>query len=224
MSSEIAPLPDRASLWRDFVTVLFRPQRTMERVLARPGRAVIPLLVLGVLSDSLKQGSFSGLRGHWHTLPPWAFVVVPIGIAVGCAVIVLLVYALAFAVRTIATLLLDGDGPLRDVVAALAWGLTPMVWALLYRLPLALFSNTFIPLQTRIGQAQIEIPDFAAAGCGAALALFVLELAVLSWTIVVTGGTLSAALKISPIRALGALAMTLAVPIVVVVAALLASR
>jgi Yip1-like protein len=224
MSPEIANSIDRTTAWRDFVTVLFQPRTTMERVLARPGRAVIPILILAAISNSLKQGSFSGFRGRWHTLPPWGFVLVPIGILIGCAVTVLLFYALAFGVRFIAKLLLDGNGTVRDVVAAFAWGLTPMVWALIYRVPLALFSSAFIPVRTRIGQAQIEIPEFGAAGCGAALVLFAAELAILIWTIVVTGGTLSTALKISPIRALGALALTLVAPIVVVIAAVLASR
>jgi hypothetical protein len=122
-------------------TILIRPRETIRSVVARPycTRAVILLVVCGALSDLIRSVRWQLYRQSPQfaaMMPrPWIICASLAGILI---VILLLFYLFAYLVWGIGRLL-GGTGDRRVVRVALAWSFAPLIWALLYRIPVALF-------------------------------------------------------------------------------------
>jgi hypothetical protein len=118
---------------------------------------------------------------------------------------------------------LGGTGDIRGVRAALAWGLAPAVWALLYRVPAAIWfaSSGTAAVQVRNGGVKFD-PGMIANGCGVALVFMLLELIVLVWCAVVMSNTVAEAHDYSALHGLGTLVIAAIAPVVVMIAAVLA--
>ena len=121
---------------RNLAAVLVRPRATMAAILAAPNqRAVLLLFALAAVS---------GIFGDFDA-PTLQKVVqqsggAPVGwlIAGITVVVIVLLTALLWFYAWVPFLvgrLLGGTGEIDGVRAALAWGLAPAIWALLYRVP-----------------------------------------------------------------------------------------
>jgi len=118
---------------------------------------------------------------------------------------------------------LGGTGEIRGVRAAVAWGLAPVVWALLYRVPAAIWFAPSAATSVRMRDTSITFdPGAISGGCGIVLAFLVVELIVFVWCAVVMSNTVAEAHGFSAWHALGTLVLSAIAPLVVLLAAVLA--
>jgi Yip1 domain len=209
-------------MWRNLATIMIRPRATMRRILdGGRDRAVLPLILLvllaGLINDlDVKEAQrISSLSGPMIAL-------IAAGVLIGMTLItIVLFYAVTWTAYMIGRFL-EGTGTVRDVRSAMAWGLSPVVWSLLYAIPLALFSP-----RSRAAGLNMEDGGWRftqgnpMTGCGLALLIAVLELTTIIWSIVTTSHTLGEAHRFSSVRGFATLCVLLVLPAVITLAAAL---
>lgn len=211
---------------RSLVTILFRPRDTIRGILSDgQSRRVVPLVLAAILSMILSDARSSGFREALSG-PDAALklLVIVLGVTVGAGILFGLFWLVSWACHLAARFLFGGTGSTADARAALAWGLAPEIWALLFRLPAALLGFGSGPeLRIQNGGDWTFDPGRMSQGCGAALLFGLLELAIFVWCVVLSSINLAEAERISGGKAFGAIAVTLAAPVIIVIAALLAA-
>lgn len=207
----------------NLAAVLVRPRATMRRILEAPrDRMVLPLFALAVLSglfgdvDAPKASQMIGQAGGWRM----ALLVAGVALCI-LAVLVALAWFFAWVPLFIGRFL-GGTGDIRGVRSALAWGCAPVVWALLYRLPAAIwYTHSGAAVRVR-GRSVAFDPGWVGDGCGKALIFGLLELAVFIWSTVVLSNTVAEAHQFTAWHGLGTLVIAAIAPLVIALAALLA--
>lgn len=212
----------------------FRPRRAMREILERGGRQPIAILVIAAfLATAIGEGEVETLRRAAGETGWGLTLLFATGIMLAvCAVGLGLFYGFAwFATHT--GRLLDGSGSFRDVLAALAWGLTPAIWALLFRIPaMILWPSASSVVYEPSNDSGIRIGDGAFTIRGTEVAdapwwqvalLTGLEIAVFVWFLVVASRTLGEAQKISPWKALANLVLALILPAAAMIVAIVAA-
>ena len=210
--------------FRSLVTVLYHPKETIRGILAdgRP-RRVVPVVVVAIvsmmLSDLTVEGLRDGLSGPNATLKT---VVVVLGFAVGAAVVLGLFWLFSWLTHLAARFAFGGGASTADARAALAWGMAPVIWALVYRIP-AFFLNygSGPKLSIDDGSGWSFDPGRMSEGCAVVAVLAFLEVAVLVWWVVTSSLALAEAEGISGGKALGSIAVVAAAPVIIVIAAVL---
>lgn len=206
---------------RRLAGIMVRPQTTMREILdAPPDRMVVPLVLLAILSGMLRDfnaRSFPGIEAK-----TWLIICAAI---VGVVLVfVLLFYAFAWLAYFVARFL-EGTGDAAATRSAMAWGTAPVIWALLYRLPVALFASSANPARVDMQGRNISFTaGMFSDGCLPTLLYAMVELGVLVWCLVVASRTLAEAQRFSSWRALGTLAILAVTPIIVMIAAFLSLR
>ncbi len=208
---------------KNLLTILFSPRETMKGILANRDRMVVPLVLLAIASSGIKDVRLSGARQAVKTLPsPTVWLIVT---AVFLCVIPLLVaffYLLAWIAVWVGRLF-EGRATTRAVRSALAWGGAPVIWALLYRIPVALLVHGSETTEGKIRAGHFVFnPQQLSSGCGFALAIAMLNFVVLVWYLIVTSNTLAEAFDFSGWRGFATLLLTWLSPVVVLLAAALA--
>lgn len=216
---------------RDLAAVLIHPRETIRRVLDRireTGRdRAVPLLVLGAILAAFAQDfDISGVAEVIDENAVYSGLFLAALLIAAMLLFYLLFHAFAWIVMVLGRLL-EGKGEIAAVRSALAWGMAPMVWSLLYRVPLAIslaVSEAGGELShVRVADETFRIdPGVFAHGCGLALLIGFLDLVVTVWTLVVSSITLSEASEISAGRAFAVLLLSLVAPVIVLIAAALA--
>jgi hypothetical protein len=123
---------------KDLVTILYRPRETMRRILDRPDRWSLQIVFFAFVCASVNQIDARHLAEIFpsiHILT--ATTTVGLGIIAGGFVWIAALFILSWIVTPIGRLM-GGEGTVRDVRAALAWSIVPIVWSPIYRLPLVL--------------------------------------------------------------------------------------
>lgn len=199
----------------DLLLILVRPRETMRRVLETRGRRlVVPLVLLASFSAVLTRSN--ELFGATATLRA-------VNAAINVVAWVILFHLFAW-IALVAGRFLGGTGTARDVRAALAWGLVPLVWAIVYRLPVALFAGSARGgIGFDIGDGGVRIGEITASGCVVPILLAVVELAVLVWSIVAASNTVAEAHRFSSLRGAATIGIAASAPVVIVIAAVLAA-
>jgi len=205
-------------------TMLVRPRQTIRTIVAQsPSRRVVPLLVvLATLSSSTRDVRWQA----YHQSPrlaammPSAWIICA-GLAGILIAALLIFYAFAFLAWGIGRFL-GGTADRRAVRLALAWSLAPLIWALLWRIPIALF-------QPAMGAALNQMHDpadilRAVAGMITLYGLMsysviaLLTIAVDIWCLVLAGVALSEVNGFSTWRGAATLGFSLLAPIIVAAA------
>lgn len=207
--------------WPAFVSILYAPAATMERILARGRRGVVPLVALALVSVMLNDRSSQPLPAmvrHATSAKVGAIVLAVIAAsALVCAALFALFTAVAWAAGKY---IFHGTGTWRDVRAAMAWGLVPLVWAILWRLPAAIWAPHEVTLTTLLkADANLLANHFLLVVLALAL-----EAVMVVGTLVISTFTLSVAHRLEPTEAALTMLTTLATPFVVVISAVLAMR
>lgn len=206
-------------------TILIRPRAVMRRILDAPhDRLWLVILLLVTLSAMLgdsDRGQFNGMvsAAKAHGIPFEALVA---AIVAGVTIVSLgFFFFFSFAAWGIGRLM-EGTGTPRDLRRAVAWGLTPAVWALLYRVPAA-FLLPRSDATLGIGDDSLHLdPGSLGTGCAAALLFGVLELVIFVWCIVLSSNTIGEAHRFSSWRGLATVVLTSIAPLIIVLAAVLA--
>jgi hypothetical protein len=205
------------------VQIVIHPRRTMRAILDGPeDRMVIPLVLLAAVSAMLGDVDWRGVRGALASHGTVKMVLIAVCAVLAALLVAVLVFYLFAWVALWVGRLFDGTGEVRGVRSAVAWGLTPAIWAVLYRLPAALLGGNANSRARMVNDAFVIDPTRFAGGCAMAIVLMVIELAVLAWYVVVASSTLAEAHSFSPLRGFATLALSVLSPLVIVIAAVLA--
>lgn len=194
------------------------PRTEMRRILdAGPAGTLFPLVLLASASGFFKDFNAPAVAERLPVetwlLPVIVVLFVLVMALVGAGLLWLLAWGATWIGR-----LLDGTGERGQVHLALAWGLAPVIWALLYRLPLSLM-GVGNRTNLEIGGSRFRFdPGLFSRGCGVALLFALVDLAILGWYLTVASRTLAEAHRFSAWRGLGTLLICFAAPFVAVLA------
>lgn len=202
---------------RRLARVCIWPRTTIRQILDNPQRRILPLLILASLSAIFGNVNNSA-RGSLKNVP-YATPMILFAMLLSAVVMILLFYFVAW-LAYMAGKFLEGQGSHGDVRTALAWGLAPVIWALLYRIPAAFLRTPGRP-DGADENFSIRMDDFG-PGCLATLIFGVLELTMLIWYVVVSSRAVGEAHRFSALRGFGSLAIVALAPIVIGIAAFLA--
>jgi len=220
------PFPYPYPMLRNLALIMIRPRDTMRRILDDAGnRSWLVMLLLGSISAGFGDFDRNGfgnivLAAKQHGIP--AIVVI---VAMILAVILsmsLIFYVFSWAAWGIGKAM-EGTGSPADVRRAFAWGLAPIVWALLYRVPVALFWERAVDAQISDRGSRLTFdPGKLGDGCLMTLLVAVLELIAITWCIAVSSNTVGEAHRFSSWRGLATIVLTSIAPLILVAAAVLA--
>ena len=209
---------------RDLASVVIRPRRTMRRILDAPrDRMVLPLALLAILSGIIGDVHLDQAGQAWRMAEPRLRLFIPLIVAGVIAAMLLVFYVLAWVAYFVGRSL-EGTASVKAVRSALAWGLAPSVWALLYRIPAMWFKEPENVRQIRFDDFRFTLGEGVfSSGCGAMLFFGILDLAVIVGWLVITSHTLAEANGFSAPRGFATIAICLLAPVVIAVAAFLAA-
>ena len=203
-------------------TILIRPRQTIRSIVAesRSSLVVLPLVFLAMFSASIRDVRWQAYR---HS-PQMAAMMPKLSIL--CAILaasllgaILVFYLFAYVVWGIGRFL-GGTANVPAARLALAWSLVPLIWALLYRIPVALFLPSIALVQTHDTAAMLR----AAA---ASLSLYtimsyalvtVLRIGFDIWCLILAGATLAEVNGFSTWRGAATLGFSLLAPFIIVAA------
>lgn len=198
----------------------------MRRILDAGRDRAVPLLLLGAIATAfVRDFDIFETRKATQSLGMDLMLLV-VGAVLSVALMVYLGFHIIAGVAMIVGRMLDGKASFTAVRTALAWGLAPVIWALLYRIPFAIWVNTSEGLRNaraKLAEGMLRIePGFVGQGCGLVMLVAFLDLIVIAWTLFVSSNTLAEANGISTARGFAILAITFVAPLIVTVAAVLA--
>jgi hypothetical protein len=209
---------------RHLASIMIRPRATIRRILdSGRDRMIVPLVLLATFSATLgdiDRSSFDAL----HRLPvPFGLVVA--GICLGVAAVFLLFFYVFSWIAYGMSRLLEGAATPREVRSAMAWALTPIIWAILYRLPAVILWPGTVASRMRVGKsAQVAIdPNLLGMGCIGSVIFGALELTTIVWYCIVASNTLGEANRFATGRGFGVLVLTAISPAIIIIAAILAA-
>jgi hypothetical protein len=207
------------------VTILYRPRATMRRILASASRWSVQVVILAAVCTSVAADSdtreFSEVLPGVHGVPLMAtLALIIISNAISWLLMWLIVSWIAAAV---ARLLLGGTGTNRDVRAALAWALVPAIWSPIFRIPFMFYARQLQALPVR--DTHRVLVDFVShGGCSLVVLYLFLLFASEIGCIVLGCFTLAEAERFSPQKGFIAIVSTIALPVLVIVAAVFSFR
>lgn len=202
--------------------VAVRPHAAMRWILDNRGSRGILLLVLAAFGSSVTK-EFDWRRfveaSDSVGLVQLAGIVIA-GIVIGAALWVGMFYGIAW-IATAAGRFFGGSGDYKSVRTALAWGLAPVILALIYRIPALMVwpaamlaggrNRPAVKVSDSIqitAQAFADIPGYQIA------ILMLLDAAILIWYLVVASMTLAEAQRISSWAGFGNLVLAVVLPVV----------
>ncbi len=219
-SSRSAALGMTSPSLRDLVTILYRPRETMRRILdsGRP-RWTWEVIVLASVCSSFIDPD---IRRASALLTPMTQVAVALfGIIVNAVGWVLLSYLFAW-IATIVGRRLDGEGTVRDMRTAIAWALVPHIWSIVFRVPGSIYLSRFARPST--DEVHILMEFVRQGGCSVIVVLLTIQVLLYALILYVSSNTVAEALRFSSWRGLATIAITSVIPIVIGVAAFIATR
>lgn len=222
MTAVAAESQVRPSALRSLATIMIRPRITIRRILdAGPDRMIIPLVLLVTIATFLGDVDRSSLDALRKA--PVHFGLLVAGICLAVAVAGLLLFYVFSWIAFGVSRLLEGTATPREIRSAMAWGAAPAIWALLYRLPVVLLWPGW-ESRMRVGSDQLVIkPSLMGMGCVATVIFVALELTMFIWWLVVASNTLGEANRFSTARGFGTIVLTSISPLLITLAAVLAS-
>jgi len=210
------------TFFRRLARVVIWPRTTMREILdAGRDRMIVPLLLLATIAAFSSDVNSNARKGLAAT--PYAWLIVICALVVSALVMFLAFYLFSW-IAYLAGRFLEGQGSQSAVRSALAWGLAPLIWAILYRVPIAIFfppENEVI----KAGDAAFRLrPGLIGGSCALALIFGLLELTMLVAYVVVSSRTLAEAHRFSAWKGFGTLVIVGITPLVIIIAAVLAMR
>lgn len=203
----------------DFLKIVYRPRETMRRILdSGPHRWAIQIILLAFICASVSDVDPHKITEALPSLNlPVVLIIVLLSILLGAAGWVLMLFLFAWIAAPVGRLM-GGVAAAADVRAALAWGMVPMIWSVLYRIPLAVYKNRF-PVPTDANIREILLQFMSHGGCSLIVFLIACEIALGLWTLYVASSTLGEAHRFSTAQGFLNLVLAVAVPILVIAAA-----
>ena len=200
--------------------VSFLPRTTMRRILDEGGGGWLLLVFLALVSGFF--GDFNAPEFYEAVRQrPVAVSLLVVCVFLAVVPVMLGLFWLFSWGATVLGRRLEGTGQVREVRLSLAWGLAPVIWALLYRIPLSFTGLTGNNDALVIDRGFRFDPDILGKGCGVALVLMFVELGLTAWFLTVASRTLAEAHRYSAWRGFATLLLCFAVPLAAIAAAIL---
>ncbi|MFN2239071.1 MAG: YIP1 family protein [Thermoanaerobaculia bacterium] len=209
-----------------------RPMQTIRWIVenrgARGTLALVIVLALVRTVVSIPRESYAAAIGAWSA---WGALGIMIALLLFVAGLVAAGYFAVAGLTLMSGRWLGGKASWSSIRAALAWGIAPLYWGLLTRIPAAIFwpeahSALNSDRVVRIGDETVRMSGFAEAPPLQLLILITLEFIVVTWLLVTLSRALAAVQEFSGWEGFANLVIALVLPItaivVVVVAAALA--
>lgn len=209
---------------RDLVTVLYRPRETIRRILdAGPKRWTLQITILAFVCASVLDRDALRVNQVMPTLTTPSIILIALGgILAGALLWVGLLYFMGWLI-TIAGRILKGSATAADVRAALAWGMVPVIWSAIYRIPFAIYEYSFAT-GPRLNAREALMNYAASGGCVLIVVFLALQLLVCVWCLAIMTATLAEAQRFSIEKSLASIGITLVFPIVVIAALVFANH
>jgi len=208
---------------KDLVTILYRPRETMRRILDRPDRWSLQIVFLAFVCASVNGIDVRHFAAVWpgiRLLP--GLMLLALSIIAGGFLWIVMLFILSW-ITTVIGRYMGGEGNARDVRAALAWAMVPIVWSPIYRLPLVLL-GIGANINPEANGRQ-EVLNFISRGGCSLLVLFLgFQLLFGIACLVYASFTLGEAQRFSTQRGFLNAVMTVALPIMVIAAAIFTLR
>jgi hypothetical protein len=212
-----------STFFRRLARIVIWPRITMREILdGGADRMIVPLVLLACVSSLIgdAKGNVIAAMGA-ADLKTWLIVA---GVIVAVMILAVLLFYVFAWMAYFAGRFLEGAGEVGAVRSALAWGLAPLVWAIVYRIPAAFFGpGRLAHMQAGSDAWRIQTGELG-GGCVMAALFGVLELGFLVWWLVVASRTLAEGHRFSAWRGFGTLVIVGVTPIIIVLAAVLALR
>jgi hypothetical protein len=191
--------------------------------------AAISIVIAAMLSFSLRDLDVQGFGDVEAALGlSTVLLLVPLVLAAMSLAGIVFYFVVSAAATVIGRWMLGGSGTYRNVRLAVAWGLAPQVWALLYRLPvLLLWPDAVAHLRGgrgKIAVGDLEITPFFSPDVPLYQVIVIgcLELAFFVWYLTVGSQTLGEAQGFSSLRGLANLLLAVVLPFVALLVVIIA--
>lgn len=208
---------------KNLAEVIVHPRTTMRRILdAAPDRMMVPLVLLAAVSGVIGDMNVSELSKIFRDLDPAKKILIAVSLVGSIVVAWILFYVFGWIAYALGRAF-EGTGTIAAVRSALAWGLGPVVWALLYRIPKMWLRPAVEMAPVDLGEFNLAIDTGRlASGCGTVMLFGMLDLLVVVGWFAITSFTLAEAHQFSSVRGFGIVAAVLVAPLVIALAAFLA--
>lgn len=218
----------RVRVLPNLLRMLVQPRRTMRRILdGSTDRLVLPLVALAMLSGFVGDLDLGKIRGVFSSPAPAWFLPLIAGILIFVSLVGLLLFYIFAWMTTVVGRMLEGAGRQPDLRAALAWGMAPVIWALIYRVPAVFYWISVHPrrMLVQFDEGRLIIDPAVVEGVSL-VALFgfaLLELVVFIWWITVTSRAVAEAHGFSSLKGLATILMAAFSPLIVILAIVMAA-
>ena len=208
---------------KDLVTILYRPRETMRRILDRPDRwgpAVVFLAFVCASVNDIDVRNAGSILLNIKVFPMIALVAV--GIVAGAILWVIALYILSWIATPIGRMM-GGTGTFADVRAALAWAMVPIVWSVLYRLPVVMFAQR-MHIAPDVNAHRAVFDFMAHGGCSIVVLYLGLQLLFALWCVALASFTVGEAQRFSTQKGFVNVVIAIALPLMVILAAIFTLR
>jgi hypothetical protein len=201
----------------------FRPVQTIRWIVENRGTrgALTLLIVLALIRTvvSIPRESYPAAIEAWGG---WGALGIMIALLLFIAALVTAGYFAGAGLILMSGRWLGGQASWASVRTALAWGIAPLYWGLLTRIPAAIFwpeahSVLGSDRVVRIGDETIRMSGLTLAPPGQVLILVVLEFIIVTWLFVTLSRALAAVQELSAWEAFANLLIALVLPVTAIV-------
>jgi Yip1 domain len=203
----------------DLVTILYQPRETMRRILDRPDRWSLQIVFLAFVCASVNDidvRHFTGILPGIHLLP--GLMLLALSIIAGGFLWIGTLFILSW-IATVVGRHTGGEGNARDVRAALAWAMVPIVWSPIYRLPLVLLGIGANINPDANGRQEV-LNFISRGGCSLLVLFFGFQLLFAIACVALASFTVAEADRFSTQKGFLNVAITIALPLMVLAAAI----
>jgi len=224
VSSYSSNMENQSPRLADLVTILYRPRETIRRILdAGRHRWSIEVVVLAFVCASVNDIDAQRLGEGLPDLKVLPLIaIVGLSIVIGAASWVIALFILSWIVTPIGRLL-GGTGSTRDVRAALGWGMVPVAWSFIYRLPIVVLMSHY-QIGPRQNPRELVVQFLSHGGCSIVVLFFALQSLFALWCIALGSFTVAEAQDFSTQKGFVNLAISLVLPLMVFFAAVFTFR
>lgn len=203
---------------RDLVTILYRPRETVRRILDGGKRWTWEVIVLASVCSSYFDPDINRIKAVTLTTK---IAIAVLAVIVNAIVWIAVAYLFAWG-ATLVGRRLEGSGSVADVRTAIAWSLVPQVWSIVFRIPASLYMSRYAGHVSDPHRAVLAFVQ--QGGCSIVVVLITIQLFLYALIVFDASSTVGEALHFSTLRGFGTIAITAVIPIVVTVAAVIATR
>jgi Yip1 domain len=206
----------------DLVTVVYRPRETMHRILTGRERWGPQVVFLAFMCASVNDFDGRHLDLIFPGLGLSALAIVALGLIAGAAAWVIALFILSW-IATVAGRKMGGLASSADVREAMAWGMVPVIWSPIYRIPFAILASR-VNVQPDVKLQAILLDFLAQGGCSMVVVYFAFQFAFMVSCLFVASHCVAEAQQFSSSKGFVNVAIAIAMPLVVIAAAVAAQH